>query len=227
MNKALSRLQLSLNAAASEPNSPSKAPFLSVSLTLCVCVCVCDQVQRCVWMMTPVRVGEVGRCMRLTLALSLPLMSRMPLFAWLLAWETHKHTHTRAGTHGLLIKTCCISILSWFHVASEKRFDLCKIKKGTKVWGRERPHRWDPYFDHLEHPAYSVPRSKACFCFGSLISANYKAKKKKKKILEQVRELFFQILIRILKTFPSYLLNTCVLPHVPVISSCFCMSSCP
>lgn len=86
-------------------------------------------------MMTPARVrGGTVRAAHPRFE-SAPNVSDAPLRVTLGLGNTQTHTHTRAGTHRLLIKTCCISILPWFYVASENRFDL--VKKKTKVWGRE------------------------------------------------------------------------------------------
>lgn len=75
---------------------------------LCVFACVSVRPCVCVW-----------RSTQLTLALSLPLMSRMPLLAWTLAWEEVKQ-HTDAHRHTQITNQnkCCIDIQFWFHVTS-------------------------------------------------------------------------------------------------------------
>lgn len=136
MNKALSRLQLSLNAAVSEANSPSEVLFLSVSLTLCV---LAPGKKRCVWMTTPAR-GRGGAHPRFQPALN---VSDAPLGMTLGLGEKHTntHTHTHAGSHRLLIKTCCISILLRFYVASEKCFDLWNKRRQKSGEGSDHVHQ--------------------------------------------------------------------------------------
>lgn len=93
MNKALSRLQLSLNAAVSEANSPSEVLFLSVSLTLCVLAP--GKKKRCVWMTTPAR-GGGGAHPRFQPALN---VSDAPLGVTLGLGGTHTNTHTHTQGH--------------------------------------------------------------------------------------------------------------------------------
>lgn len=130
MNKALSRLQLPLNAAVSEANSPSEVLFLSVSLTLCV---LAPGKKRCVWMRTPAR-GRGGAHPRFQPALN---VSDAPLGVTLGLGEKH----TQMQGHRLLIKTCYISILLRFYAASEKCFDLWNKRRQKSGEGSTHVHQ--------------------------------------------------------------------------------------